>query len=82
MCSYAPGNEKSSCKSSSGQGVRQARKVASLAIDQNKRAKREIILEARKEQRTVHFATLMDICHLETAQLEPKYQKHKGRVVL
>ena len=23
----------------------------------------------------------MDICHLENAELEPKYQKYKGRVV-
>ena len=44
--------------------------------------KREVILEAQKEQRTVHFATPMDICHLKNAELEPKYQKYKGRVVL
>ena len=41
--------------------------------------KREVIQEAQKEQRTVHFGTLMYICHLENAELEPKY---KGRVVL
>ena len=31
---------------------------------------------------TVHFASLMDICHLKHAELEAKHQKHKGRVVL
>ena len=31
---------------------------------------------------TVHFATLMDICHLKNAELEAKHQKYKGRVVL
>ena len=31
---------------------------------------------------TVHFASLMDICHLKNAELEPKHQKYKGRVVL
>ena len=46
------------------------------------KSKREVILEAQKEKRTVHFATLMDICHLKNAELEPKYQKKKGRVVL
>ena len=31
---------------------------------------------------TVHFASLMDICHLKNAELEAKHQKYKGRVVL
>ena len=31
---------------------------------------------------TVHFATLMDTCHLKNAELELKFQKCKGRVVL
>ena len=31
---------------------------------------------------TVHFASLMDICHLKNAELETKHQKYKGRVVL
>ena len=30
----------------------------------------------------VHFATLIDICHLKNAELEPNFQKYKGRVVL
>ena len=38
-------------------------------------SKTEVILEAQREQRTVHFASLMDICHLKNAELEPKYQK-------
>ena len=46
------------------------------------KSKREVILEAQREQRTVHFASLMDIGHLKNAELEPKYQKYKGRVVL
>ena len=32
--------------------------------------------------RRVHFASLMDICHLKIAELEAKHQKYKGRVVL
>ena len=31
---------------------------------------------------TVHFASLMDICHLKNAELEAKHQKYNGRVVL
>ena len=33
-------------------------------------------------EKKVHFASLMDICHLNNAELEPQFQKYKGRVVL
>ena len=46
------------------------------------RSKKEVIDEARASGATVHFAALMDICHLKNAELETKHQKHKGRVVL
>ena len=42
----------------------------------------EVIDEGRKEGRKVHFASLMDICHLKNAELETKHLKYKGRVVL
>ena len=41
-----------------------------------------MIDEARTSGATVHFASLMDICHLKNAALEAKHQKYKGRVVL
>ena len=46
------------------------------------RRKKEVIDEARTSGATVHFASLMDICHLKNAELEAKHQKNKGRVVL
>ena len=46
------------------------------------RSKKQVIEEARTSGATVHFASLMDICHLKNAELETKYQKYKGRVVL
>ena len=46
------------------------------------RSKSEVIDEARTKGATVHFASLMDICHLKNAELEAKDQKSKGRVVL
>ena len=46
------------------------------------RSKKEVIDEARMSGATVHFASLMDICHLKNAELEAKHQKYKGRVVL
>ena len=39
-------------------------------------------MEARTSGAKVHFASLMDICHLKNAELEAKPQKYKGRVVL
>ena len=41
-----------------------------------------MIDEARTKGAKVHFASLMDICHLKNADLEAKHQKYKGRVVL
>ena len=46
------------------------------------KSKKEVILEAQRDKKKVHFTTLMDICHLKNAELEPKLQKCKGRVVL
>ena len=46
------------------------------------RSKSEVIDEARTKGVKVHFASLMDICHLKNAELEAKHQKYKGRVVL
>ena len=46
------------------------------------KSEKKVILEAQRDKKKVHFATLMDICHLKNAELEPKCQKYKGRVVL
>ena len=44
--------------------------------------KKEVIDEAKSKGRKVHFASLMDICHLKNSEPEPQYQRYKGRVVL
>ena len=41
-----------------------------------------MIGEARNDGKTVHFSSLMDFCHLKNSELEPQFQKNKGRVVL
>ena len=46
------------------------------------KSKKQVIDEARTKGAQVHFASLMDICHLKNAELEAKHQKYKGRVVL
>ena len=46
------------------------------------KSKKKVIDEARTSGATVHFASLMDICHLKSVELETKHQKYKGRVVV
>ena len=46
------------------------------------KSKKQVIDEARTACAAVHFASLMDICHLKNAEFEAKHQKYKGRVVL
>ena len=46
------------------------------------KSKKKVILEAQRDRKKVHFASLMDTCHINNAESEPKLQKYKGRVVL
>ena len=46
------------------------------------KSQKEVIDEARTKGAKVHFASLTDICHLKSAELEARHQKYKGRVVL
>ena len=41
-----------------------------------------MIDEARTKGAKVHYASLMDICHLKNAELEAKHQKYNRRIVL
>ena len=50
-----------------------------LAWHLTKVRKKEVIAEARNEGRTLHFASLVDVCHLKNSELEIKFQKYKGR---
>ena len=46
------------------------------------KSKKEVIKEAQKNNSKVHFASLMDLCHLKNSELEPQFQKDKGSAVL
>ena len=43
------------------------------------KSKKEIFLEAKKNKNKVHYASVMVLCHFRNAELEPKFQKYKGR---
>ena len=45
------------------------------------RSKKEVIDEVKTNGVKVHFASLMDICHLKNVEFEAKHQKYKGRFV-
>ena len=44
------------------------------------KSEKQVIDEAKTSGATVHFASLMDICHLKKAELAAKHQKYKGRM--
>ena len=52
-----------------------------MASDESQEQKK-VIQKAQKEGRTVHFATLIALFHLKNSDLEQKFQKYKGLVVL
>ena len=54
---------------------------ASMATDESQEQKRGHS-GSTQGRKTVHFATLMGICHLKNSELEPQFLKCKGRVVL
>ena len=43
------------------------------------KSKKKVNLGAQRDKQKVHFATLIDICHLKNAELEPKSHMYKGR---
>ena len=48
----------------------------------NVKSKKEVIEKTQTKGRTVHFATLMDLCHLKNSELDQQFQKYRGLVVL
>ena len=77
--SYASSYEHSGSKSSGGQGMGKIGENFGVELD---KSKKDVMDEARTAGATVHFASLMDMCHLKNAELEAQHQKYKGRVVL
>ena len=47
----------------------------SMEFGNSVKSKKEVILKALRDKKKVHFAMLMDICHLKNGELEPKLQK-------
>ena len=45
------------------------------------RPKAEVIAQAKRAGRPVHFGSLMDLCHVKNSQLGSEFWVYKGRVV-
>ena len=43
---------------------------------------KEVSKKAQKINNKVHFASLMDSCHLKNSELDQQFQKYTGRIVL
>ena len=68
-------------KAAADKELEKLRKLPAWQVTKVK-SKIEVIEKARKEGRTVHFATSMDLYHFKNSELEQKFQKYNGRVVL
>ena len=44
------------------------------------RAQKKVILEVERDKKKVHFATLMDICHLKKCGVRKKQKQRRSRV--
>ena len=76
VCSMPQAMKIPAAKAAVDKDLEKLEKLPACQLD-NVKSKKDVILEAHREKRTVHFATLMDICHLKNAKLELKYQKYK-----
>ena len=79
--SYASSDE-NSAKAAVDKEWRKLQTIPAWQLEKVMSKKEEVVLEAQRDKKKVHFATLMDVCHLRNAELEPQFQKYKGRVVL
>ena len=79
--SDASSDENSWSKSSSGQRMWKTWENFGMGPDESQKQDRADRW-SKDEGAKVHFASLMDICHLKNAELETNHQTYKGRVVL
>ena len=59
-------NENTRCQSCSGKRMEKTRENTGMAADESQKQKKKVIDEAKKEGKTVHFASWMDLCHLKS----------------
>ena len=80
ICSDASSITNTRCEGCSGKRMGKIGEYTTMAADKSQLQK-NVIDEARNKGRKVHFASLMDLCHLKNAEPEAHCQKYKCRVV-
>jgi len=45
------------------------------------RAKKDVIREAKAAKKSVHFGSLMELCHIKNSQMGEEFWSYKGRIV-
>ena len=69
------------CEGCSAKRIGKLKKIPAWQLTEV-RNKKEVIEEARNKGRQVHFASSMDLCQLKKSELESRFPKYIGRVVL
>ena len=80
--SCASSNENTKCKGSSGKKKKKTRENPDMAADESQKTKMRWSKKQGMSAEKVHFASVMDLFHLKNSELEPQFQKYKGRVAL
>ena len=68
-------------KESSGKSMGKTGENPGMAADESQKQERSD-RSSKDQGRKVHCASLIDLCHLKNSELEPQFQKYKGRIVL
>ena len=50
----------------------------SSSVEKNETSKSEVVRQLHKKGKTIHFANLMDLCHIKKAEFAKYFQKYKG----
>ena len=81
ICSHVSSEKIPDAKAVAGKELEKLEKLPAWQFDEVK-SKKDVILEEQREKKKVPFCYIeMDICHFKNAELEPKLQQCKGRVV-
>ena len=68
------------CQSRSGHRVDQNKNSSS--VEKNETSKSEVVRQLHKKGKTIHFASLMDLCRLKMAEFAKYFQNTRGSFVL
>ena len=81
MHSDASSIKNTASQESSGKSMGKTGENPGMAADESQKQERSD-RSSKDQGRKAHCASLIDLCHLKNSELEPQFQKYKGRIVL